>query len=56
MDDPLGVRRLERVGDLDPDVERRAEVEGAPADAFRERFPFEEFMAMKCCPSWWSIS
>jgi hypothetical protein len=40
--DSLGVRGLERVRDLDPDVEERGDLEGAPADALGESLALEE--------------
>ena len=42
MDDPLGVRRLERVGDLDPDLEELPELEGPAPDPLGQRLALEQ--------------
>src|SRR5262249_41849369 len=42
MDDPLRVRRLERIGDLDADVEQLVELEAALLGVLRERLALEE--------------
>ena len=42
MDDPLRVGRLERVRDLGPEVQERAELEGPSPDPLRERLPLEQ--------------
>jgi hypothetical protein len=40
--DPFRVRRLQRVRDLDPDVEQRTDLAGTPPDPVREGFSLEQ--------------
>ena len=42
VDDPGGVRRLERVGDLDRERQQQIDLERAPGDAMLQRRPVEE--------------
>src|SRR5277367_6061615 len=42
MDDPLGVRDVERAGDLPTEVEQRVRGERLSADALAKRLPFEQ--------------
>ena len=42
VDDPGGVRRLQRVGDLDRERQQQIDLERAPGDAMLQRRPVEE--------------
>ena len=42
VDDPGGVRRLERIGDLDRECQQQVDVERAPGDTMLQRRPVEE--------------
>ena len=48
--DPLRVRRLQRVRDLDPEVQQRPEVERPPPDPVREGFPLEQLHGDEVLP------
>ena len=52
MDDPFRVRRFERVGELNADVQQRGDVERRPRGSDRASVsPSSSSMAMKCLPS-----
>src|SRR6266851_5063362 len=42
VNDSLGMRRLERIRELNADIEQARDVERAAADAFGERLPFQQ--------------
>jgi len=52
----IAVRGLERVRDLDPEVQQRGERERPAADPLRERLPLEQLHRDEVWPPCWSIS
>src|SRR6266849_4805237 len=50
VNDSLRVRRLERVRELNADIEQVRDVEGAAADPLRERLPFQQLHGDEVLP------
>jgi hypothetical protein len=48
VDDPGGVRSLERVGDFDRERQQQIDLERAPGDAMLQRRPVEELHHEEC--------